>query len=229
MRATVPSALRTDERGVATYTISDPAKRNALSLGMLQDLDESLALLADEPLVRAIVLTGAEGAFCSGVDLADLADARAVDRATVLVSSILTRIDTMPVPVIGRVNGAAFGAGLALVAAADITVAVRGARFGFPEVHYGHVAGPAAAAAVARIGEAAALDLFLTGRRFDAGEAGRLGLVSAVVDEDGLDGAVGAVVDGLLAGDPDAVARTKRLVRGLVGPTMAQRLARALG
>jgi methylglutaconyl-CoA hydratase len=123
-----------------------------------------------------------------------------------------------------RVNGAAFGAGLAIVAAADIAVAVGEAFFGLPEVRFGLVAGPAAAACLGRIGQPAALDVLLTGRRFSAIEAQQMHLLARVVEREQLDAAVEALLADLLLGDTAAIATTRRVVRQLASPTLAVRL-----
>jgi len=218
------SALARDERGVVTYTLDDPATRNAMSTRVLADLDRTLSGLAEDPSVRVIVFTGAGSTFSSGADRSELGDPATIEKTTALLSSILTRIDESPVPVVCRVNGAAFGAGLAVVAAADISIAADDAVFGLPEVRFGLVAGPAAAACMARIGQTAALDLLLTGRRFGAREADRMHLLSAVVERSVLDETVERRVAELLLGDYDALAATRRLARQLSGPPMAQRL-----
>jgi len=128
------------------------------------------------------------------------------------------------VPVVCRVNGAAFGAGLAILAAADISVATSDAVFGLPEVRLGLVAGPAAVACLGRIGQTAALDVLLTGRRFGAHDAERMHLLSEVVARDDLDANVERCIADLLLGDADALAATRRLVRQLSGPTLAERV-----
>jgi enoyl-CoA hydratase/carnithine racemase len=227
MSRTTGSALTRDDRGVATYTLDEASTRNALSAAALQDIDQTLATLAGDPSVRVIVFTGAGTVFSSGADRSELGDPATIGRATGLLSSILTRIENSPVPVVCRVNGAAFGAGLAIVAAADISVTVSDAIFGFPEVRLGLVAGPAAAASVTRMGQTPGLDLLLTGRRFGADDAGRLHLVTAVVERDELDVAVGARIADLLLGDYGALAATRRLVRQLSGPGIAERLTLA--
>jgi len=218
------SALTRDERGVVTYTLDDLATRNAVSTTMLADLDRTLAALAQDASVRVIVFTGAGNTFSSGADRSELGDPATIEKTTSLLSSVLTRIDDSPVPVVCRVNGAAFGAGLAIVAAADISIAAADAVFGLPEVRFGLVAGPAAAACMARIGQTAALDLLLTGRRFGAREADLMHLLSAVVERPMLDETVEARVAELLLGDYDALSVTRRLTRALSGPSMAQRL-----
>ena len=216
--------LTRDDRGVATYTVDDAPTRNALGAAALLDLDQALAGLAADPSIRVVVLTGAGAVFSSGADRSELGDPALIESSTRLLSRILTRIEDSPVPVVARVNGAAIGAGLAIAAAADIAVAAAEAFFVLPEVRFGLVAGPAAAACLTRMGQTAGLDLMLTGRRFDAAEAARLHLVAAVVPRADLDPAVDAVVADLLQGDRAALAATRRLVRRLSGSTMAERL-----
>jgi methylglutaconyl-CoA hydratase len=227
MTETSRPALTTDERGVATYTFDHAPTRNALGTTALRELDQTLASLAEDPSVRVVVLTGTGTVFSSGADRSELGDPAAVEAATELLSSVLTRIEDLPVPVVCRVNGAAFGASLALVAAADIAVAASDAVFGLPEVRFGLVAGPAAAACVARMGQTAGLDLLLTGRRFGADEASQLRLIASVVARDELDAAVEAVLTDLLLGDRAALRATRRLVRRLTPPGMAERLRKA--
>jgi riboflavin kinase/FMN adenylyltransferase len=214
-----------DERGVVTCTVEDASTRNALSLELLRDIDETLRRLADDPAVRVIVFTGAGTTFSSGANRAELGDSSIVERTTELLSRILEQIDRSPVPLVCRVNGAAFGAGLAIVATADLSVAVATAQFALPEVRFGLVGGPAAAACVRRMGETAALDLFLTGRRFDAMEAERLHLVTRTVKAEELDAATEAVVTDLLLGDPRALAAGKEVVRALCAQSLTDGLA----
>jgi enoyl-CoA hydratase/carnithine racemase len=216
--------LTRDDRGVASYTVDDAPTRNALGTAALRDLDQALAGLTADPSVRVIVLTGAGAVFSSGADRSELGDPALIESSTRLLSAILTRIEDSPAPVVARVNGAAIGAGLAIAAAADIAVAAEEAFFALPEVRFGLVAGPAAAACLTRMGQTSGLDLMLTGRRFSAAEAARLHLVATVVPRADLDPAVDAVIADLLQGDRAALAATRRLVRRLSGPTMAERL-----
>jgi riboflavin kinase/FMN adenylyltransferase len=224
---TESSGATRDERGVVTYTVNESATRNALSTRVLQDIDDTLRTLAADASVRVIVVTGAATTFSSGADRAELADPAIIGRTTDLLSSILTRVDESPVPVVCRVNGAAFGAGLAIMAAADISIACDDAVFGLPEVRFGLVAAPAAAACVGRIGQTAALDVLLTGRRFGAAEAQRMHLLAKVVGRDELDAAVDQCIAELLLGDPDAVTATRRMVRRLSGTGLAERVRAA--
>ena len=219
--------LTRDDRGVATYTVDDAPTRNALGTTALREVDRALAGLAGDPSVRVIVFTGAGTVFSSGADRSELGDPALVEASTRLLSQILVRIEDSPAPVVARVNGAAIGAGLAIAAAADVAVAAREAFFVLPEVRLGLVPGPAAAACLARMGQTAGLELLLTGRRFDADEAAQLHLVSAVTPRADLDAAVQAIINDLLEGDPMALRATRRLVRRLTGPPMAERLRAA--
>lgn len=218
------SGLTLDDRGVATYTIDEAATRNALSANVLEDIERTLTVLKDDPKVRVVVFTGAGEVFSSGADRAELDDPTAVRTATRRLSSVLTLIDESAVPVVCRVNGAAFGAGLAMVAAADIAVAVDKAFFALPEVRFGLVAGPAAATCLGRIGQAAALDVLLTGRRFTAIEAQQMYLVARVVERDQLDATVESILAELLLGDPAAMTTTRRVVRGMTQPDLPELL-----
>jgi enoyl-CoA hydratase/carnithine racemase len=204
--------------------MDDAPTRNALGTAALRDIDRALADLAGDPSVRVVVFTGAGTVFSSGADRSELGDLAKVESATELLSAILSRIEDSPVPVICRVNGAAVGAGLAIAAAADIAIAASDAFFALPEVRFGLVPGPAAAACLTRMGQTAGLDLMLTGRRFGADEAGRLHLVASVVARDELNAAVDALVADLLQGDYAALGATRSLVRRLTGAGMAERL-----
>jgi methylglutaconyl-CoA hydratase len=140
----------------------------------------------------------------------NLADARAL-------ADLFQAVDGCPKPVVARVHGAALGGGAGLVAAADVAVAAAGTRFGFTEVRLGLVPSVIAPYVLRRIGESAARELFLTGERFDAGEARRIGLVQAVVPEGELDAAVEGRVRELLEAAPGAIAAAKQLIRDVAG------------
>jgi methylglutaconyl-CoA hydratase len=200
-----------DAHGVLTLTFNDPPTRNALSLDVLANLLDRLYLIDAD--TRVVVLTGAGATFSSGANRGEIAEHANVERASALMNQLLARLDALEVPVVARVNGPAFGAGLALVAASDIAVAAEDALFGFPEVRFGMVAGPALSAAARRMGETALRDLFLTGRQFLGAEAAKLGLVARAVPADSLEAEVEAVLADLLLGDRAALAETRRLMR----------------
>jgi methylglutaconyl-CoA hydratase len=220
-----------DDRGVVTLRIDAPTTRNALSTLLLGQLDDELGRISEDPSVRVVVISGTGTAFSSGADRSELGDPDSIDRVTELTTAVIERIDQLPLPVICRVNGDAYGAGLALLAVADLSISVRKARFGLPEPHFGLVATLAAAACVPRIGESASLDLLLTGRSFDAVEAQRIGLVAAVVAAADLEDTVDQRIGAVLLGAPVALGVTKQLVRRLGGPSLHDRLklAQVLG
>ncbi len=209
---------------VATVTLNRPEVRNAFNAGLIARLHEAFTALAADDGVRVVVLTGVGEVFSAGADIhwmqesvtftreENMRDARAL-------ADMLAAIDRCPKPVVARVNGAAFGGGVGLVACADIAVAVEEARFAFSEVRLGIVPATIAPFVLRKIGPAHARALFLTGERFDAARARAIGLVHHVVPADELDAAVQRQVDVLLQGGPDALAAAKELVQELPGMT----------
>lgn len=202
--------------GVFRIVLDDPNTRNALSVARLRDLNETLAGLGEDPAVRAVVLTGAGATFSSGADRTEFGDPAKLAELTRLTEQATAWLAALPQPVVARVNGPAFGAGLALVAACDLAIATDTAHFAFPEVRFAMVAGPAIAACRPRLTDTAMLDLFLTGRPFDAAEAAAVGLIGRVVPAGKLDAVVDAVLTDLISGDATALAATKRAIRGMV-------------
>jgi methylglutaconyl-CoA hydratase len=218
---------------VATLTLDRPQARNALDLALIAQLTGLFRGLAVDE-TRVLVLTGAGDAFCAGADAEwmrqsrDLSDqANIADAAA--VGAMLEAIDSCPKPVVARVNGHALGGGAGLVACADVAVAAEGAKFGFPEARLGLIPATISPHVLRAIGPGHARALFVTGRRFDAAEAYRIGLVHRVVPPAELDAEVARVADDLLACGPVAIAEAKRLVRdataGLALPDLAVRLA----
>ncbi|MGN6379010.1 MAG: enoyl-CoA hydratase-related protein [Gaiellales bacterium] len=218
---------------VATLTLNRPQVRNALDLALIAQLTQLFRALAMDD-TRVIVLTGAGDAFCAGGDAEWMRRSRELtDEANVAdaaaVSAMLEAIDGCPKPVVARVNGHAMGGGAGLVACADVAVAAEGARFGFPEARLGLIPSTISPYVLRKIGPGHARALFVTGRRFDAAQAMRIGLVHGVVPAAELDAEVTRTVDDLLACGPVAIAEAKRLVRDatddLVLPDLALRLA----
>jgi methylglutaconyl-CoA hydratase len=212
------SGVRLDRHGpVATLTLDRPEARNALGLELIIQLGQLFtALAADE--TRVIVLTGAGSVFCAGADIEwmrrsrELSDQENIADAAAM-RSMLEAMDACPKPVVARVNGAALGGGAGLVACADVAVAAESASFGFTEARLGLIPATVSPYVLRTVGPGNARALFVTGRRFGAAEALRIGLVHAVAADGELDEAVTAVVDDLLACGPVAIAESKRLVR----------------
>jgi methylglutaconyl-CoA hydratase len=219
--------LRIERRGpVARVTLNRPDLHNAFDDGLVRSLDRAARDLAADPAVRVVVLAGEGKSFCAGADLNWMK--RMVDygpeenvRDSEALAAMFEAWDTLPRPVVGRVHGAALGGGTGLVAVCDVAVASTEAVFGFSEVRLGILPGVISPFVLARIGPAAARDLFLTGDRFGAVRAREIGLVQRVADPEALDAEVEKIVASLLHGGPEAQARIKRLVREVAGRSPA--------
>lgn len=216
--------LETDAHGVATLTLNRPDKHNALNTAMIAELTDAAALLADSTAARVVVLAGAGETFCAGGDLSWMQAQFEASRETRIAQAhtfarMLHALNTIPKPLIGRVHGPAFGGGLGMMSVCDIVIAADSARFALTEVRLGLLPATIAPYVIGRIGEAKARQVILSGRRFDAEEAARLGLVSRVVARDAIAEAVAAEAQAFRAAAPGAVARTKALVRSF-GPAL---------
>jgi methylglutaconyl-CoA hydratase len=223
--------LRVARRGgVATVTLDRPDVHNAFNAALIAELTRCFAALGAEPGVRAIVLTGAGQSFSAGADLTwmrqslDLSAEENVADAERLAAMFET-IDRCPRPVVARVNGAAFGGGVGLVAVCDIAVAAEGARFAFSETKLGIAPAVIAPFVVRKIGLSHARALFLTGARFDVARTREIGLVHDVVPADRLDAAVDEQLALLLSSGPEAVGAVKDLLAELpsLDPAAARR------
>lgn len=203
--------------GLARVALARPEVRNAFNAEVIAELTGTFERLGADDAVRAVVLAGEGSVFCGGADVnwmrasldlsreRNLADARAM-------SQMFRTIDTCPKPVVGRIHGAALGGGAGLAAVCDVVVASEDATFGFTEVKLGIIPAVISPFVLAKIGASHARALFLTGERFDAGRAQRIGLVHHVVAPALLDQAVAAVADDLRGAGPSAVAAAKALI-----------------
>lgn len=216
--------------GVVTVALNRPNTHNALTPPLIAELTDTFHALSADPGARVIILTGNGRSFCAGADLNAMRAAADYTPAENLadgeaIFDLMAAVDGCSKPVIGRINGAAIGGGAGLVACCDITVAVARARFAFSEARLGLVPAVISPFVVARIGPAAARELFLTGERFDADAARRIGLVQHVVaDADALDAVVAERVAQLLQAAPGAQAAVKELLRTVAfQPTAAMR------
>ncbi len=214
--------LTQDARGVATLTLNRPEKHNAMSGQMLQELQAAARALAANSSVRVVVLTGAGKSFCAGGDLTWMqaqmqADAETRAREARVLAEMLNLLNTLPQPLIGRLQGNAFGGGVGMAAVCDVAIGVEGLKMGLTETRLGLIPATIGPYVVARMGEARARRVFMSARLFDAAEAVELGLLARSVPADSLDAAVEAEVAPYLNCAPGAVAEAKSLVRAL-GP-----------
>lgn len=214
--------LNRDARGVTRLTLNRPDKHNALSATMLAELTTAAAQLADDPETRVVVLAAEGKSFCAGGDLGWMkaqltADPETRSREAAKLAYMLQALNTLPQPVIGRIHGNAFGGGVGMASICDVAIGADSALMGLTETRLGLIPATIGPYVVARMGEARARRVFMSGRRFDAREAVELGLLARVVPVDSLDDAVEAEVAPYLSCAPEAVAAAKKLVRDL-GP-----------
>jgi len=218
-----PAVRSTVADGVATLTLDRPEARNVLGAESLAQLRDALAAAAADDAVRVVVLTGSGNTFCAGADLRGASsgsEGSFADSGPMAMAGLLEDLLDHPKPTIARVQGHVAGGGNGLVAACDLAVAVEGARFAFSEVRVGVAPAVISVVCLARMHPRQAAELLLTGERVDARRVLNAGLLTAVVADDALDGAVAAWVSQLLLGGPQALAATKELLRRV--PTMGR-------
>jgi len=205
---------------VERVALNRPDVRNAFNDGLIGELTAWAESAARDASLHIVVLSGRGKVFCAGADLAWLT--RTADftrdeyvRDGAALGKMLDALDTLPQALVGRVQGAAIAGAIGLVSVCDIVVAADDAVFGFTEVNLGIVPAMISPYVIAKIGMAAARELFITGARFDAARAHELGLVHRVVPTEELDTAVDTYIAELESSAPGAVAAAKELVRSV--------------
>ncbi|MEU3255016.1 enoyl-CoA hydratase family protein [Streptomyces sp. NPDC006997] len=204
---TSPLIGRARARGVETVSLDSPATRNALSAALVDALAGALAECGEDDDVRAVVLTHSGNTFCAGADLRDPPHPDAL-------VGLLRQLVELPKPVVARVTGHVRAGGLGLLAACDIAVASTDASFAFTEVRIGVAPAVISLTLLPRGDPRALARYYLTGERFDAPEAARIGLLTAAGED--ADAVLGPVLDGLRKSAPQALAETKRLLTARV-------------
>jgi methylglutaconyl-CoA hydratase len=202
--------LTSDEGGVATLTLNRAEKHNAMSARMIAELTQAATDLGNNQDVRVVVLTGAGKTFCAGGDLGWMKEQMAADSATRFVEArklaeMLQALNVLNKPLIGALQGNAFGGGVGLASVCDVAIGIDSLKMGLTETRLG------------LMGEAKARRVFMSARLFDAAEAVDLGLLARAVPADELSAAIEAEVRPYLSCAPGAVASAKELVREL-GP-----------
>jgi methylglutaconyl-CoA hydratase len=214
----MPSLIETQRDGaVARIWLNRPDQHNALSPELGSELASTLHELAHDDAVRVVVLGGHGPSFCAGADIGAMkASAHLSFEENLAEAEKLARmfaaLGDFPKPLVGRVQGNVFGGGVGLVCGCDIAVAAEDARFGITEVRLGILPAVISPYVIRRLGDRNAREYMLTGERFDAATAERIGLVSHVVPIAGLDAKVEERVHQLLAGAPHAQRRVKTLL-----------------
>jgi len=216
MATTSEHILRADADGIATLTINNPTKLNALHKALITELGEHLADIAGDASVKAILLTGSgQKAFAAGADIAEFsaytpAEGQAL---SALGHSVFNRLAHNPKPTLAAVNGFALGGGCELAMACHLRIASDNAKFGQPEVNLGLIPGYAGTQRLVElVGRTKAIEMLLTGDAITAEEAHRLGLVNAVVSQDELIPTATAMLQKIMTKGPLAVAHCLHLV-----------------
>jgi methylglutaconyl-CoA hydratase len=214
-------SIRVDARGpIITVRLDRPAVRNAFNEVLIAELTQVFTGFGPE--TRAVILSGEGPVFCAGADVSWMKKSVGASEAenardAAAMASMYRAIDRCPCPVIGRVNGAALGGGMGLIAACDIVVAIEGAQFGFTEVRLGIVPAVISSFVLRKIGPGPARRYFLTGELFGPAEARSMGLVHEVArDLSDLDAKVEELIAALLKCGPRAVATAKALIREIL-------------
>jgi len=215
----------TRDDGVVTVVLARPERRNALDLAMMQELAGALAEVAADRGARAMILTGAGGVFCSGLDLGKMGESPtepSLERA--LVDEILVPLERLPIPTIAAMNGDAYAGGLELALHCDIRIAVNNARFGMPVARIGIVVPyPLILKLIDTVGGPTTSELLFSGEPLSAERAHQLAMVNRVVSPDELTSAGRALARSIAANAPLAVRAMKQAI--LAG--RAQRLSEA--
>jgi len=210
------------EGPVEHLILNRPDVRNAFNAEMIGELTAWAGEFARQSDARVVVLSGAGKIFCAGADAAWMAKTAAYSeteniRDANAASAMFRALDELPVPLIGRIHGAAIGGGAGLSAVCDIAIADDDTVFGFTEVKLGIIPAVISPFVLAKIGRSAARELFLSGARFPAARAYKIGLVHAAVPASDLDDTVSRYVTEIAAAGREAVAAAKALIRDVWG------------
>ncbi|MBW3564686.1 MAG: enoyl-CoA hydratase/isomerase family protein [Acidobacteria bacterium] len=217
-----------EREGVVTIELQRPEVHNAFNDTLIREMLELFDGFDGRDDLRAVVLRGSGKNFCAGADLNWMASMVDYDRSQNIrdsagLAKMFASINESPIPVIGRVHGAAIGGGVGLVAVCDVVIAEKGAKFGLSEVKLGILPAVISPYVIRKIGETHARALFLTGERFDSERALRIGLVHTIVEGDeNLDQAVEDTVANLRTSGPQAVRECKRLIEHVAHSELAE-------
>ncbi len=220
--------LDLDASGIATVTLNRPEIGNAYNEDMLVELTAGLRSLGGDPAVRAMVLRGAGKHFQAGADINWLARATVYppDRnhaASMATTRAMQLLNEFPYPTIALIQGACFGGGCGMICCVDVAFATPDAIFGLTEVRVGVAPTPISTHMVHAIGLRHTRRYALTGERFDAAEAVRIGLVHEVVPPERIEARLAETLDAILLGGPSAIAMTKRSFLGANGLLLSER------
>jgi len=213
-----------DKRGVVSLTLNRPEKRNALSAKMIEELTGFTSKLT--PDTRAVVIQGAGKLFCAGGDLDWMNNQIKADRLTRIsearkLAMMLKALNEIPVPLIGKLHGAAYGGGVGLACVCDFVISSSNVKFGFTETRLGLIPSTIGPYVVGKMGEAKAREVFMSGQTFNEVEAKKLNIVSEISEN--LDQSVESHLNPYLQTAPKAVGEAKALLR-LLGPRIDEQV-----
>jgi methylglutaconyl-CoA hydratase len=222
--------LHVDRDGIATLTLNRPELHNAFDDAMIAELTRALRKVDDDRKVRVVVLAANGQSFSAGADLNWMKRMAAYSAAENLrdatgLAELMSTLDTLSKPTVARVQGSAYAGGLGLIACCDIAVAARTAQFAVTEVRLGLIPAVIAPYVVRALGARAARRWFLTGERFDAAEAFRLGLIHDLVEESALTETINGIVTHLYMGGPVALGACKEWIARVADRPIDEALA----
>src|SRR5260221_10464658 len=228
----VTQSLAIERQGpLGLITMNRPERHNAFDDALIAEMTEAFRSMEAEDAIRVVVLSGAGKSFSAGADLTWMKrmagfSADENRRDAMGLAALMRTIAHLRKPTIARVQGSAYGGGVGLVACCDVAVATQNATFALTEVKLGLIPAVISPYVVAAIGERAARRYFVTGERFEAAEARRLGLLPGIAaSEADMDDVIGAIVEAILAGGPAAQKEAKDLVRAGSGRPGTSELA----
>jgi methylglutaconyl-CoA hydratase len=211
--ATTPHIVMTVAGAVATITFDRPQKSNAYDKVMLRAFDDGLRRAGGDPAIRLLVLRGEGKHFSAGADLA--AEEAQSDVSAPALPDVCLRLSTLPKPTLALVQGACLGGSMAFAACCDIVIAARDAFFSLPEARLGFSPTPLIPFVIQAIGERHARRILMSGGRFSADEALRIGLVSEICERENMEHSLAAAMSAMLQSAPGAVATIKAEVARL--------------
>lgn len=219
-----------DDRGVATIALDRPEAKNAMSNDLMAEVRDAATVVAQDDAIRVLILTGTGDIFSAGGDLKGMKTQATRTRAERIADATafaetLAYLDQLPTPIVGRINGSAFGGGLGLISICDTAIGLNDASFRLTEVTLGLIPATISPYVIARVGVPNARRLMMNARNMRGPDAVRFGLLTESVDADQLDAAVEKEVARFLKCAPGAVARCKRLIEYVATHTHEENIA----
>jgi len=219
-----------DGVGVATLTLSRPEKHNALSEAMMHEIRDAVKQLGTDDAIRAVILQADGKSFCAGGDLNWMRDQAGLDRAgkiagATVLAKMLAELNKLPKPLIGRVEGNAFGGGIGMMAVCDVVFALPDLKFALTETKLGLIPATISPFVLDKMPQAFSRQVFFSAKTFDTAFVQQAGLVSTICAADDMDAAIAAEIKAIMKTAPQAVAKAKALLLDLQSGDEAERIA----